>query len=571
MLVENVFSDIDADYEYRDELQLLYDRGMVSPDEEGRFRPYSLLNRDEFVWISMEVICKRCIQPHTEFHFIERYVNQEIYYDIDSSNKYFYCVADADQNNYVRGYDPGFTCENGTQRDNERPFCPNNTITLEEAIAVILRNSGILPIEENQQIIQDIIAGNITENIADDVTPTNPDGSPYTFYGYFQKAVDFRLVEYDAQGNENVYTMVDIVDGKLRPQKSVTKEEFLRIAYVALKSNSCNEIRDKDLALAIDIWEKSCQEWDENCTISSLNDPEDTYDFTPDVEWFCEQGIDDPTGYIWRFYNLTNGDEFFKYGDFLDNILLPSVWEWRVYLTVRDKCGNTAQVYSTILVDFNAALNVDIEANPIMWYKNLLVDFNAITQGWVPPFTYVWDFGDASWGYGVRIDHLFTRVDVFEVLLNVTDSEGRTWSATVLIKVLDADSCETDTDGDGIFDCEDVCIIIPWDELNLWCPIVEIDCWPDCSCPDGYRCNTQDRNVCPVEWFCLPIIPDTPTCLYAPNQSAIFGNASCNSCPCANFLDFLADVRKCDIVFPAITSPDATDIYSQGNLWEISK
>jgi hypothetical protein len=32
--VENVFSDIDADYKYLNELQTLYDKGMISPDIE---------------------------------------------------------------------------------------------------------------------------------------------------------------------------------------------------------------------------------------------------------------------------------------------------------------------------------------------------------------------------------------------------------------------------------------------------------------------------------------------------------------------------------------------------------
>jgi len=32
VLVENVFSDITKDYVYRDELQELYDRGMIIPD-----------------------------------------------------------------------------------------------------------------------------------------------------------------------------------------------------------------------------------------------------------------------------------------------------------------------------------------------------------------------------------------------------------------------------------------------------------------------------------------------------------------------------------------------------------
>ena len=49
VLVENVFSDIDSNYEYRDELQALYDRGTIVADQTGKFNPQALLNRDEFV------------------------------------------------------------------------------------------------------------------------------------------------------------------------------------------------------------------------------------------------------------------------------------------------------------------------------------------------------------------------------------------------------------------------------------------------------------------------------------------------------------------------------------------
>ncbi len=689
VLVENVFSDIDADYKYRDELQLFYDRGMIFPDEQGRFRPYELLDRDEFVGISMEVICKRCIQPHTKFEFVEKYLGEDVYFDIDSGNKYFYCVADADANNFVKWYDAGFQCDDGTQRDNERPFCSNNNITLEEAIAVILRNSGIFTIVDNEQVRQDIIDGKVTKQLSDDVYPKNSDGTPYTFYGYFTKAIDFELVEYDAQGNKKVYTMIDMIDNKIRPKKSISKEEFLRIAYVALKSNSCTEVVDNQLALAIDVWEKSCQEGQQDCAVSDLSDPDNIYDFTPDVEWACDAWIDDPSGYIWRFYNLTNGEEFFHYGTYLDNIALNSSWEWRVYLTVRDNCGNTGSVYSTIMVqddsidveidivdadctrgqtdctfsgldnpddtyDFlpdvettctsgipnpdgydrtftheptgevikregdyidnfsflaegrrriylevqdncgntgsdvlyvtlwkesqitdpdewwDIGLNVDIIADPIIWYENLLVDFQWVTYGGTPPFRYVWDFWDASWDYGKYTEHLYTSSRVFEVLLTVTDKNDLTGTATTLIKVLEADSCEVDTDNDGIQDCDDICPTIAWPEDNNWCPNVEIACGQNCSCPDGYTCSVDDPQVCPAEWYCTPIVQKETTCLYSRWESAIFWNASCASCPCNNFLDFQADLRECDIVFPAITSPDARDIYSRGNLWQIT-
>lgn len=102
ILVENVFSDISASYEYRDELQALYDRGIILLNVTGKFSPNAYLNRDEFVGISMEVICERCIQPHTEQNFIDRYFNEDVYFDIDNTNPYFYCVAEADAQNYVR-------------------------------------------------------------------------------------------------------------------------------------------------------------------------------------------------------------------------------------------------------------------------------------------------------------------------------------------------------------------------------------------------------------------------------------------------------------------------------------
>ena len=57
--------------------------------------------------------------------------------------------------------------------------------------------------------MQDIIAGNITENLSDDVSPTNPDGTPYTFYGYLRKALEFEISEFDADGIEKIYTMLE--------------------------------------------------------------------------------------------------------------------------------------------------------------------------------------------------------------------------------------------------------------------------------------------------------------------------------------------------------------------------
>jgi len=94
--VEKVFTDISKDYKYHKELQALYDRWMIFPDENWKFSPNKLLNRDEFVGITMEIICKKCISPNTNFEFIKNYSDKIPFYDVEKQNKYFYCISESD-------------------------------------------------------------------------------------------------------------------------------------------------------------------------------------------------------------------------------------------------------------------------------------------------------------------------------------------------------------------------------------------------------------------------------------------------------------------------------------------
>jgi hypothetical protein len=50
---------------------------------------------------------------------------------------------------------------------------------------------------------------------------------------------------------------------------------------------------------------------------------------------------------------------------------------------------------------------------------------------------------------------------------------------------------------------------------------------------------------------------------------ALFWNVVCNSCPCNYFLDFTSTLRRCDIIFPAITSVDWKNIYWKWDLYQI--
>ena len=558
--VENVFVDIDTDYKYYKELQTLYDKWMIFPDSEWKFAPYDLLNRDQFVGIASEVSCKRCIQPNTDIEFLSKYTEKP-FFDIPDTNKYFYCVSDAKENSFVNGYDASFTCDDGTFQAWEKPFCANNTIILEEALAVILRMSGILSNQEADAIRQDIADGNITEDLADDVSPKNLDGSVYSFYPDFMKALEYELIEYDIEGNQIVYHLIEKVDNKLRPKKSVTKEEFLRIAYVALKANSCIERQENNLALKMDILDRVCTSEEENCDLSDLKDPNNIYDLRPEVWGVCEQGIRDPDGYIWRFYNLDSGVEIKKYWEFIDNHEFLSDGKRKVFLRVIDNCGNTSEVHNTIIIWWSD-LKVSLRAQPIIGNGPLNVDFTWVATFGTTPYNYNWYFWDTNKWYGRIVNNIYGNTGLYEVLLAVKDAADNTGEATAIIKVLE-NQCDKDYDGDGFNDCADLCPVIEWVAENSGCPILEIKCESSDDCREGYSCEKQDLWVL----VCLPIALES-SCLYD-GGSVLFWNAIINSCPSNIFLDFKSSLRKCDKVFPAIVSPDDTSIYSKWGVFEI--
>ncbi len=737
--VENIFSDIDSNYEYLNELQTLYDKWMIFPDSDWRFNPRALLNRDEFVWILMEVTCKKCIQPYATTDLINKYINSQVFYDIGKSNKYFYCVEDANDSWFVKGYHPWTICENWVQRDWEKPFCPSNTITLEEAIAVVLRASWILTNQQAEKVRQDIYNWIITENIADDVSPKNLDGSVYSFYPDLAKALNYEITEVDLDWNLKTYKLIEKKDWKLRPKQAISKEYFLHIAYVALKANACWQKQENNIALKMNIFNKECSESDKNCSISDLKDIDNTYDFWNDLYTTCESWVKNPEWYIWRFYNNYNWNQIIKYWNYLNNYSFLNTWKWTVFLRVIDNCWNTAEVYNTINVnnkeqtsfwlevdaspvygnwpldvdltakpdgwewpyvcswdywdwiswvwidvnhifenswtyevtttcndkngltstatstiyvtdinkeqtsfwlevdaspvygnwpldvdltakpdgwewpyvcswdygdwiswiwidvnhifenswtyevtttcnDVNGLtstatsiiyvvnsekniwdLKVSINADPIYWTWPLLVNFDWIVSGWVWPYSYSWDFWDWNTWYWKKIKNIFKNDWIYEVLLIVTDSLWKTVKATVLIQVI-WQNCNIDSDNDWVNNCDDVLPLVPWDKRNKWAPILERECNIDNDCKSWYIC-TNDTNVC------LPKELAT-SCEYT-WWDVLFWNVSCNSCPCNISLDFTSTLRKCDIIFPAITSPDATQIYWKWWLFQI--
>jgi len=121
-----------------------------------------------------------------------------------------------------------------------------------------------------------------------------------------------------------------------------------------------------------------------------------------------------------------------------------------------------------------------------------------------------------------------------------------------------------DTDWDGVFDNLDKCLIISWDKNNFGCPILNKKCLKNSeinTCKSWY--------ICSEKWFCEVDNTKKNECIYPQNGSSIFWNVICNSCPCDYKIDFLSTLRKCDIVLPAIVSPDWSEIYSKWTPYQI--
>lgn len=565
--VEQVFSDINKDYKYYNELQDLYNRWIISPDENWEFNPQKLLTRQEFVGIASESTCKKCIKPNTDIEFIQKY-NTEPFFDVFQDNKYFYCIANAKENNFVQWYDIWDACDDWTQKSWEIPFCINNNITLEEALAVILRMSWILTASEAEEFRQRIRSWENFPDLALDVKARNEDWSVYSFYPDFHKALNYEIVEYDKNWEMLKYNLLEKNGDYLRPDKFISKEEFLKIAYLTLKANSCTHVERKNMALKMIIFDKSCDSSTNNCTLSDLEDETDTYDFWLETYWTCELWIDDPSWYIWTFYNTNTHEEINKYGKYLDNYEFLTDWIWIITLVVIDKCWNTWKVYNIISVDssnLNINLNVSIKANPIYWPWPMEVNFSPIIKWWTWPYVSKWQFWDWSIWNGNNINYIYKMEGVYEVILTVTDSKWLTWEASVLIQVISSINCELDSDNDFVNDCIDKCPLVKWEVTNSWCPVFEKICTN--TCDKWYTCTDS--------WFCVPdqYWSNLSACLSSQiNTGYIYANSlnqECFQCPCVNSLDFTSIIRTCDLLFPAIVSPDGRYIYGKGDLYEV--
>jgi hypothetical protein len=135
---------------------MLYDKGIIQPNIHNKFKPYELLSREEFVWILMETNCVQCIKPDVNYDLIGEFQNNNVYYDVHNNSDYYYCINSADNQWYIQWYQAGTVCESWESEQWLIPFCPDNTIILEEALAIVMRAWNILTKQQSSNFINNI-------------------------------------------------------------------------------------------------------------------------------------------------------------------------------------------------------------------------------------------------------------------------------------------------------------------------------------------------------------------------------------------------------------------------------
>ncbi len=222
---------------------------------------------------------------------------------------------------------------------------------------------------------------------------------------------------------------------------------------------------------------------------------------------------------------------------------------------------NLAYIISKINPCFNNKDNL-INLSKKSWEAPLKVTFNT-NISICEECSYEWNFWDGKKSNKKTDENTFTKPGFYNITLKVTKKDKTTLSAETSVEVK-KDLSKIDSDKDLVFDNKDKCPTTFWDIKNDWCPILQESCLVNSE-----KNTCKSWFICSTNWFCevdksfFTPKNKTDVCLTPKNNSSIYGNIACNTCPCDYSIDFLASIRKCDVIIPAIVSKDGKNIYSK--------
>ncbi len=99
--------------------------------------------------------------------------------------------------------------------------------------------------------------------------------------------------------------------------------------------------------------------------------------------------------------------------------------EYGAAFTVTDSKGMVATATVTIIVNSTASLSAEALATPAAGVAPFTVQLGALAHGGVPPYAFLWNYGDGASGNGPNLtSHLYSAPGVYAVTVTVVDSAG---------------------------------------------------------------------------------------------------------------------------------------------------
>ena len=391
------------------------------------------MSRDFFVSLAVGIGCHKCETPSVD-DIIKYQISPFI--DLPKTNRYYYCIAYAAENNIAQWYIPNETgkayCENKKEYMSS-PFCAENSISRIEAAAILLRRAKLWDDSLN--------AKNTNQTISIlDVTSY--------WYGYAKKWIDIGIIKQKS-------------DNTIGQDEKITRGEFAIMAARMLQYTQC-QTDDITNSLESEIQIQDSKKKIIEKTYFNLGEDFMLVPLTSTGNW----------NYRWQAINTKTKATLSGTG----NILPGSQFgegNWIVKLEILDpKNGNVvSNPHTTLSIGNNAKndLSVIIDANPLVaniWQK---INFSSIINGGDNSLLYNWDFGDGTtWSEKNNTSHIYQEGWVYKVTLTITDPKtGTTAQSAIIVRI----TGERDTDGDGILDSSDVCPTI-YARTPDGCPIV---------------------------------------------------------------------------------------------------
>lgn len=546
------FTDVQKWDNFYEWVQNLYNFGIISDDGSHLFNPADPINRDMFVSLATSVSCKKCLTPSVDD--ILRYQNSP-FIDLSKSNPYYYCIAYANEKNIAQGYtldsNGSFTCENG-KKYMSSPFCETNKTTRIEAAAMLLRQAQLWDDAKNTGYIKKI---NITD-----------------INGYWQGYAE----KWIAAGILTLWA-----DNTIHPNDSISRGEFAMMAGKMLSFNQCRQSGNGDYSAAgtIGIKDSSGKSIDGNNL--SLGKGISLVPVTSSGTW----------NYAWKAVQTLSGNTVNT-----TNSSLPidslGIGTWFVELSIIDPATGkiVSQPTATINIGNGNTSSVALQPSKLIGNLHEKIDFWTTSGGTKWSVTYAWDYGDGTRATGSgKSYHIYDTPGIYTVTLTVTDENGNVSQSKTIVEI----TGNTDSDGDGMNDDVDLCIMVQWPASNNGCPVIKSgwygnivdtllgwEWWGKTGDSDGdgiidsqdFCMNSSGSTLyhgCSSASILSGITKNKCLNNQLNTQGLMIATPVCNTCPCENSIDMVSLARTCDILFPAILSPDQSNIYARWGFYQI--